>query len=657
MTIELIIKIIVFLPLLTFLLSNNIRDRYSNNSGSNKSYSNYIVNIITVIGLLITASLSIFIFIKFHHIEVNKIIIPLFNWIKYQDINIEFALRLDSLSALMLIVVNIVSLVVHIYSIGYMKTDINKNKFMSFLSLFTFFMMLLITSNNILQLFIGWEGVGVSSYLLIGFWHKKATARTAAIKAFMVNRVADLFFILAIIITFIMFHSFDFDTIFANIDIIENKTLNIIGINFNILTIICLFYFIGAMGKSAQIGFHVWLPDAMEGPTPVSALIHAATMVTAGIFLISRLSYLFEYSPIILDLITIIGAFTAIFAALTALTQNDIKKVIAYSTCSQLGYMVFVCGLSAYSAAMFHLATHAFFKALLFLCAGNIIHSTSHQQDIRKMGGLFRRIPLTYIMFVIASLSLSGIIPLSGYFSKDLILEIAAVSDRNFANFAYYIGVITAFLTAFYSFRLIYLVFHEQYRGSAESAGNIHEAPVKTMLMPLSILLLGSIFAGYIGHDILFIDSPSENFWKNSLFIKDENILNDIHHIENIKKYLPMLLSLIAGGLGFLLYKQYKNILNFLSKNFVILFNLSKNKFYFDEIYNIIIIKPIQQFANILYITDIKIIDGLAVEGSSKTLNRFSIIFNKLYNKVISSYAMLIIFSIMIFILLFLLKI
>ncbi|MDX1541646.1 MAG: NADH-quinone oxidoreductase subunit L, partial [Geminicoccaceae bacterium] len=399
--------------------------------------------------------------------------VSLLTWIQSGTFEADWVLRVDPLAAIMMFTVSTVSALIHVYSIGYMAHDPSIPRFMSYLSLFTFFMLILVTADNFLQLFFGWEGVGLVSYLLIGFWYTRPSANAAAIKAFLVNRVGDFGFMLGIATVYLVFDSVDFDTVFAAAPEVANTQIAIFGGTFDTLTVACILLFIGAMGKSAQLGLHTWLPDAMEGPTPVSALIHAATMVTAGVFLVVRCSPLFEYSPFALGFVTFIGASTALFAATIGLVQNDIKRVIAYSTCSQLGYMFFAAGVSAYSAAIFHLYTHAFFKALLFLGAGSVIHAMSDEQDMRRMGGIWRRVPITYAVMWIGSLALAGIPFFAGYFSKDLILEAAWASHSAFASYAFLLGIVAATLTAFYSWRLLFMTFHGEPRASAEVMSHV----------------------------------------------------------------------------------------------------------------------------------------------------------------------------------------
>jgi len=407
----------------------------------------------------------------------NPFTVDLATWISSGTFEARWALRFDTLTAVMLVVVTLVSSCVHVYSIGYMHHDHSIPRFMAYLSLFTFAMLMLVTADNLLQLFFGWEGVGVCSYLLIGFWYDRPSANAAAIKAFVVNRVGDFGFALGIVGCYLLFDSIAFETIFREAPAMAQASLTFIGIEFPALEIICFLLFIGAMGKSAQLGLHTWLPDAMEGPTPVSALIHAATMVTAGVFLVARMSPVFEYAPETLGFITFIGAATAFFAATIGLTQTDIKRVIAYSTCSQLGYMFFACGVSAYPAAIFHLMTHAFFKALLFLGAGSVIHAMSDEQDMRKMGGIWRHIKKTYILMWIGSLALAGLPFFAGFFSKDIILESAFASGSTIGTLAFVLGILAACMTAFYSWRLLFMTFHGEPQADEKVMAHVHESP------------------------------------------------------------------------------------------------------------------------------------------------------------------------------------
>ena len=564
--------------------------------------------------------------IKFFQISQNHIdtISPLFSWIEIGEFSVSWSIRYDMLTSVMIIVITTVSAMVHIYSIGYMAHDKSKPRFMSYLSLFTFSMLMLVTADNLIQLFFGWEGVGLASYLLIGFWYHKESAHTAAMKAFIVNRVGDFGFILGIIAIYSIFGSVYFDDIFHAAPLMKDLKVTFFGYYIPAIELISILLFVGAMGKSAQIGLHTWLPDAMEGPTPVSALIHAATMVTAGVFLVCRMSPLIEYAPLTLEIITFVGAFTAIFAATIGLTQFDIKRVIAYSTCSQLGYMFFAAGVSAYPAAMFHLTTHAFFKALLFLGAGSVIHALSNEQDMRKMGGIWRKIPVTYGLMWIGSLALAGVPFFAGYYSKDLILEAAWASKSTFGTTAFWLGSIAAFMTAFYSWRLIILTFHGKPRFTEEVGLKIHESPF-VMLFPLFILAIGAIFSGYIFYEN-FVGHHWHNFWGHSIFIlKEHNALDLAHYVPSWVKLLPILLALSGIILAFIFYSLFTELPKKTSENFYPLYLLFYNKWYFDEIYNLVFVKGFIKIGNIFWKRgDISTIDKYGPDGMSKIILRVS---------------------------------
>src|SRR5579864_1272360 len=452
--------------------------------------------IITCAGVGIAAIFGVLLFVQVA-LDGQNVTTDLATWIDTGDLQVQWALRFDALSAVMVAVVTVVSAMVHVYSVGYMAHDKGIPRFMAYLSFFTFFMLMLVTADNFVQMFFGWEGVGLCSYLLIGFWYDRDTANAAAIKAFIVNRIGDFGFALGIFAVYALFGSLHFGTVFDAAPNFAHTRFTFLGMQVDALTLTCILLFIGAMGKSAQLGLHTWLPDAMEGPTPVSALIHAATMVTAGVFMVARLSPLFEYAPVALAVVCVVGGTTAIFAASVGMAQNDIKRVIAYSTCSQLGYMFFAAGVSAYSAAIFHLMTHAFFKALLFLGAGSVIHALSGEQDMRKMGGLYYLVPYTYILMWIGSLSLAGIgIPgvfgFAGFYSKDIILEAAYGAGTTVGSIAFWLGVIAASMTAFYSWRLLFLTFHGAPRADHEAMHHVHESPM-VMLVPLLPLAAGAL--------------------------------------------------------------------------------------------------------------------------------------------------------------------
>ena len=544
----------------------------------------------------------------------------IFNWISSGSLNLNWSIYIDALTAVMLVVVTVVSFLVHVYSIGYMSHDPDKPRFMGYLSLFTFAMLMLITSDNFLQLFFGWEGVGLASYLLIGFWFKKSSANAAAIKAFVVNRVGDFGLAIGIFLIYKYTGSLNFSEVFQSIPSLVDKRINFIGIEGNIITFICVFLFIGAMGKSAQLFLHTWLPDAMEGPTPVSALIHAATMVTAGVFLVVRCSPIYEYSAISQSLIITVGASTAFFAATIGLVQNDIKKIIAYSTCSQLGYMFFAAGIGAYHIAIFHLFTHAFFKALLFLCAGSVIHSLHEEQDIRKMGGIYKKIPYTYAFMVIGTLAITGFPFLSGFYSKDAILEAAFFSSNSMGSYATIIGVITAILTSIYSWRLIYKTFHGNYRNENYAFEKVHESPL-VILAPLFLLTLGAVFAGFLFKDI-FIGIDHQVFWNGSIFFKEKFVLQ---HPPYWFLYFTPVVGFLIIFIAYYLYVKNENILNQLKETHKPVYEFLLNKWYFDEFYEFLFVKPAKTFGNFLWSKgDEKIIDGYGPNGFAKIIKIIS---------------------------------
>ena len=544
----------------------------------------------------------------------------IFNWISSGSLNLNWSIYIDALTAVMLVVVTVVSFLVHVYSIGYMSHDPDKPRFMGYLSLFTFAMLMLITSDNFLQLFFGWEGVGLASYLLIGFWFKKPSANAAAIKAFVVNRVGDFGLAIGIFLIYKYTGSLNFSEVFQSIPSLVDKKINFIGIEGNIITFICVFLFIGAMGKSAQLFLHTWLPDAMEGPTPVSALIHAATMVTAGVFLVVRCSPIYEYSAISQTLIITVGASTAFFAATIGLVQNDIKKIIAYSTCSQLGYMFFAAGIGAYHIAIFHLFTHAFFKALLFLCAGSVIHSLHEEQDIRKMGGIYKKIPYTYAFMVIGTLAITGFPFLSGFYSKDAILEAAFFSSNSMGSYATIIGVITAILTSIYSWRLIYKTFHGNYRNENYAFEKVHESPL-VILAPLFLLTLGAVFAGFLFKDI-FIGIDHQVFWNGSIFFKEKFVLQ---HPPYWFLYFTPVVGFLIIFIAYYLYVKNENILNQLKETHKPVYEFLLNKWYFDEFYEFLFVKPAKAFGNFLWSKgDEKIIDGYGPNGFARIIKIIS---------------------------------
>ena len=542
--------------------------------------------------------------------------VPVMEWIGSGSLKIDWALRIDTLTAVMLVVVTSVSAVVHLYSIGYMAEDPYRPRFFGYLSVFTFFMLMLVTSDNLVQLFFGWEGVGLASYLLIGFWYHKPEANAAAIKAFVVNRVGDFGFALGIFALFAMTGAVDFDTVFAQAPSLSGKFIDFFGWHADALTLICLFLFMGAMGKSAQFLLHTWLPDAMEGPTPVSALIHAATMVTAGVFMVARLSPLFELAPNAQTFVTFIGATTAIFAATIGLVQNDIKRIVAYSTCSQLGYMFVAMGCGAYSVGMFHLFTHAFFKALLFLGSGSVIHAMHHEQDIRHMGGLRERIPFTYIVMIIGTLALTGFPLTAGYFSKDAIIEAAYVGKNPMALYAFVCTVAAALLTSFYSWRLIFKTFHGKPH-DMKHCKDAHESPM-VMLIPLGFLAVGSFVAGFPFKEV-FAGHGVEHFFRESLtFAKTNTVLTDMHHIPLQIALLPTAMMVIGFVIAWHFYIRRPDIPAELARQHDFLYRFLLNKWYFDELYDLIFVRPAKWIGRELWKKgDGWLIDGFGPDGVS----------------------------------------
>ena len=627
--------LILFLPLIASFVSGFF-GKFIGDKGS---------QIITCLFVSISAILSFVIFYKvINEGYSNNLIIA--TWINSGTLNVNWSINIDALSSVMLVVVTLVSSLVHIYSIGYMSHDPHKPRFMSYLSLFTFAMLTLVTSDNFIQLFFGWEGVGLCSYFLIGFWYKKESANAAAIKAFVVNRVGDFGFALGIFLIFYIFGTVNYNEVFQQIPQILDNNLVFWGIQLKTVDLICILLFMGAMGKSAQFLLHTWLPDAMEGPTPVSALIHAATMVTAGVFLVVRCSPMYEYSELALSIITVVGMVTAFFAATVALVQSDIKKIIAYSTCSQLGYMFFAAGVGAYSVAMFHLFTHAFFKALLFLGSGSVIHSFQNEQDINKMGGIRKKLPYTYALMVIGTLALTGFPFLSGYYSKDAIIEFAFLKGNTLGMCAAIIGVFTALLTSIYSWRLIFKTFHGNYNNSKIKIESMHESP-STMLVPLIILALGAIFAGilfkglFIGHEV------SYDFWGSSIKFL-EPLSKD--HPPTWFIFLTPILVVLSIPASYYLFVRNKNIVEELANMNKPLYLFLKNKWYFDELYNYIFVIPSKKLGKFFW----KKIDGLIIDrfgpdGISQLIKNLSIIAVKFQTGFIYQYAfvMLIGFSIL----------
>ena len=627
--------IIVFLPLISSIISGFFGKKIGERNSE----------ILTSVFVSISALLSFFIFYKVLAYNYNNNVVVA-TWINSGSLNVNWSINVDALSSVMLVVVTLISAIVHVYSIGYMSHDPHKPRFMAYLSLFTFSMLTLVTSDNFLQLFFGWEGVGLCSYFLIGFWYKKESANAAAIKAFIVNRVGDFGFALGIFLIFYLFGTVNYNEVFQLVPNILNKEISFLGLNVNSINLICVLLFIGAMGKSAQLFLHTWLPDAMEGPTPVSALIHAATMVTAGVFLVVRCSPIYEFSQFALNLITIIGMSTALFAATVALVQNDIKKIIAYSTCSQLGYMFFAAGVGAYNVAMFHLFTHAFFKALLFLGSGSVIHCFKDEQDIREMGGVWKKLPYTWILMIIGTLALTGFPFLSGFYSKDAIIEFAYLRGNTPGYFAVGIGIFTAFLTSIYSWRLLLKTFHGTYNNKKINYESIHESPM-VMIIPLIILAIGSIFAGIIFKEVFIGNESVEILWRDSIFFLNSLSLD---HPPTWVIFLTPILVIISIPISYYLFILNKNILNELVKGNKPLYDFLKNKWYFDELYELIFVKTSKKIG--LYFwknIDIKFIDRYGPDGLSNLIKNFSLKAVKFQSGYIYQYAfiMLIGFSVL----------
>lgn len=621
--------IAVFAPLVGFLLAFF----FGKNMGDKGA------QFVTCAGIIIAAIASCILFVDVifaHEGHGEPRTITLMTWISSGALAVDWALRVDQLAVVMMCVVTIVSSCVHVYSVGYMSHDENKARFMAYLSLFSFAMLMLVTSDNLVQLFFGWEGVGVASYLLIGFWNHKESANAASIKAFLVNRVGDFGLALGIFAAFFIFGTVQFDELFSQAAAHADDMMMFFGYELHAMTVMCLLFFMGAMGKSAQLGLHTWLPDAMEGPTPVSALIHAATMVTAGVFLVARLSPLFEYAPVALMVVTVVGGVTAFVAATIGMTQFDIKRVIAYSTMSQLGYMFFALGVSAYGAAIFHLMTHAFFKALLFLGAGSVIHAMSDEQDMRKMGGLWKKIPGTYTLMWIGSLALAGVPFFAGYYSKDMILESAFADHSWFGDFAFWMGIAAALMTAFYSARLLFMTFHGKSRASKKVQDNIHESP-PIMLTPLMVLAVGAIFAGYFFYD-MFVGH--HQLWQDSIFVLPANdTIAAAHHVPFWVQKLPIVMGALGLLLGWVFYVKFVGLPEKFVKALKPLHTLFFNKWFFDELYNKIFIKPASCLGNIFWKTDKNVVDGFGPDGVSKVSMRVSGLLSKFQSGYVFQYA------------------
>ena len=616
--------LVIFLPLIGSIITY-----------FGKSFGNLFSQIFSCSMVVISAVISCFIFYD-GLINDNYGNYLIFEWINSGNLNVNWSIKIDPLSSVMIMVVTSVSALVHIYSIGYMSQDPHKPRFMSYLSLFTFSMLCLVVSDNFLQLFFGWEGVGLCSYLLIGFWFKRETANNAAIKAFIVNRVGDFGLAIGIFIIFLIFGTLNFEEVFLLVPEFAKTNLSIFGGEYNVITLICIFLFIGAMGKSAQFLLHTWLPDAMEGPTPVSALIHAATMVTAGVFLVVRCSPIYEYSELALTVITIVGMSTAFFAATVALVQNDIKKIIAYSTCSQLGYMFFAAGVGAYNVAMFHLFTHAFFKALLFLGSGSVIHSFKNEQDINQMGGVWKSLPYTYALMIIGTLALTGFPFLSGFYSKDAIIEFAYLKGTNVGYYAAGIGVFTAFLTSIYSWRLIFKTFHGSYNNNKIKIESMHESPL-VMLLPLVILAIGAIASGYLFKNLFIGYESSYEFWGQS--IKFLEPLSQDHPPSWFLFLTPSLVTL-SIPLAFYLFFKNKNLVNQIVETNKPLYIFLTKKWYFDELYDVLFVNSFKFLGKFFWKKiDGSIIDKFGPDGISNLIKSLSVKAVKFQNGFIYQYA------------------
>jgi NADH-quinone oxidoreductase subunit L len=631
---------VVFLPLLGFLIAG----LFGRAIGARPS------EIVTTSLLILAAIFSWIIFLQVGFGHTPASVPVLGNWMTSGGLKIDWALRVDTLTSVMLVVVTSVSSLVHLYSIGYMHEDPSRSRFFCYLSLFTFAMLMLVTADNLVQMFFGWEGVGLASYLLIGFWYERPSANAAAIKAFVVNRVGDFGFALGIFLVYVMTGSVAFDTIFAAAPGLANKSIHIFGLDADQMTVACLLLFMGACGKSAQFLLHTWLPDAMEGPTPVSALIHAATMVTAGVFMVARLSPLFEQAPAALTVVTVVGATTAFFAATVGLVQNDIKRVIAYSTCSQLGYMFVGIGVGGYSLGIFHLFTHAFFKALLFLGAGSVIHAMHHEQDMRNMGGLRKDIPFTFWMMTVGTLALTGFPFTAGYYSKDGIIEAAYAASEHSpaAVYGFLATIVAALFTSFYSWRLVFMTFygergarsrdipvahettdanahdepvagHDDHARDAHGHGEHvpHESPV-VMLIPLALLATGALFAGLVFSGA-FIGHGFDEFWKGSLFVSEHNhVLHEMHEIPSMVGYVPTLMMIIGFAVAYYMYIVDKAAPRRLAQANPLLYKFLLNKWYFDELYDFIFVRPAFWLGRLFWKSgDGRIIDGIGPDGVS----------------------------------------
>ncbi|MEM0908364.1 MAG: NADH-quinone oxidoreductase subunit L [Pseudomonadota bacterium] len=633
------VELIVFLPLIGFIFAFFF----------GRQVGAKVAQVATTGLLFVSAALSWVVFAQwgFGDAPTERRLIA--EWIVSGDLEIAWRLRVDTLTAVMLVVVTTVSALVHLYSFGYMSHDKAKAKFFSYLSLFTFAMLMLVTADNLVQMFFGWEGVGLASYLLIGFWSDRASANAAAIKAFVVNRVGDFGYLLGIFTLFAMTGAVNLDAVFAAAPAMSELDFRFLGVEIAALDLACFLLFIGAMGKSAQFFLHTWLPDAMEGPTPVSALIHAATMVTAGVFMVARMSPLFEFAPVALAIVTFIGATTAIFAATIGCAQNDIKRVIAYSTCSQLGYMFAALGVGAYGIAVFHLFTHAFFKALLFLGAGSVIHAMHDEQDMRRMGGLWRKIPYTYAGMMIGTLALTGFPLTAGYYSKDLIIEASFVGQNPFALYAFAMLVLAAALTSFYSWRLVFMTFHGKTRAAADTFKHAHESPW-TMLAPIVVLSVGALFAGRLFyHD--FEGDPTGHFWGGSIFASATNhVIHEMHNVAAWVVLSPSVAMLLGFLVAVLCYVMRPQIPKAFVETFPAVHRFFLNKWYFDELYDLIFVKPARALGSLFWSGDRNIIDGVGPDGIAARVKNLAAFATRLQSGYLYHYAFVMLTGIAIFV-------
>ncbi|MEM1131783.1 MAG: NADH-quinone oxidoreductase subunit L [Pseudomonadota bacterium] len=645
------IQLIVFLPLIAAIIAGL----------GNRAIGNIPAKVVTTGALLVSCALSWPIFIGFLTGDAEAYVAPVLTWVSSGALQFDWALRVDTMTAVMLVVVTSVSSLVHLYSWGYMEEDPDQPRFFAYLSLFTFAMLMLVTADNLVQMFFGWEGVGLASYLLIGFWFKKPSASAAAIKAFVVNRVGDLGFMLGIFGTFLVFQTVSIPEILEAAPAMAGSTIGFLGYRLDTMTVLCLLLFVGAMGKSAQLGLHTWLPDAMEGPTPVSALIHAATMVTAGVFMVCRLSPMFETSDVAMTVVTVIGACTAIFAATVGLVQTDIKRVIAYSTCSQLGYMFFAAGVGAYNVAMFHLFTHAFFKALLFLGAGSVIHAMHHEQDMRYYGGLRKHIPITFWAMMAGTLAITGVgiywlhAGFAGFHSKDAIIEAAFASGTGAGQFAFWIGVSAALLTSFYSWRLMFLTFWGKPRWiqSEHIQHSVHKTPKEAgadqtggyhphesswvMLLPLAVLSVGAVFAGYV-FSHAFIEEGT--FWNGSLAY-NAGLMHDMHEVPLWVKLSATIAMLIGLATAYWMYMTGEGKAEALASRMRGLYNFLLNKWYFDELYDLIFVRPAFALGRLFWKAgDQGTIDRFGPNGAASVVSMGSRMVVKMQSGYLYSYAL-----------------